>query len=51
MADEKWGQQYRCGCFLGFRTKRLIPNHCPQHLRDRQGRPLPLSAAQRGGEG
>jgi hypothetical protein len=36
---ERWGQQYRCGCFLGFPTKKSIPNHCPQHLRDRQGQP------------
>lgn len=41
---ERWGQQFRCGCFLGFPTKRAIPKHCPQHLRDRQGSPLPLAA-------
>lgn len=43
---EKYGQQYRCGCFLGFATKRKIPSHCPQHLRDRQGPALPLTTAE-----
>lgn len=51
MADEKWGQQFRCGCFLGFASKRAIPRHCPVHYRDRQGPALPLKADQRGGGG
>lgn len=41
---ERWGQKYRCGCFLGFATKRAIPAGCPEHLRARQGGPLPLIA-------
>ena len=36
-AVERWGQQYRCGCFVGFPTKAAISKHCPDHLRDRQG--------------
>src|SRR5690606_5047369 len=42
--DEKWGQQFRCGCFLGYPTKRAIPHFCPQHSRGRQGSALPLSS-------
>jgi hypothetical protein len=38
--QERWLQHYRCGCFLGFRTKKLVPKHCPVHLRDRNGPPL-----------
>lgn len=41
---EKWGQQFRCGCFLGYPTKRAIPHFCPQHSRGRQGSALPLSS-------
>lgn len=41
---ERWGQKYRCGCFLGFPTKRAIPAGCPEHLRARQSGALPLIA-------
>lgn len=41
-AEAKWAQQFRCGCFLWFATKRSIPRGCPHHMRDRQGDPIKL---------
>ena len=39
---ERWGQKYRCGCFIGFRTKAAIAASCPDHMRDKLGAAMPL---------
>lgn len=43
MKAEQWAQQYRCGCFVGYRTKAEVRPHCPFHLRDRQGAPYRMT--------
>lgn len=41
----RYMQQYRCGCLFDFAYKKDVAKHCPNHLRDPQGSPIKVPAA------